>query len=75
MMPVRLYRTTTGAFVEGDGGFHALPDEWDALVNRDDLAGYLDRQCITENRAPQLEGNPIRASVPSPSGGVASSAS
>jgi len=57
MMPLRLYRTTTGAFVERDGGFHALPDEWDALVNRDDLAGYLERQCIPGNRLPHLDGS------------------
>lgn len=59
MMPLRLYRTTTGAFVERDGGFHALPDEWDALVNRDDLAGYLDRHCTPGNRVPHHDGQVV----------------
>ena len=38
---MRLYLTHAGAALELDGRFMMLPDAWDALVNRDDLAGYL----------------------------------
>jgi 2-dehydro-3-deoxy-D-arabinonate dehydratase len=38
---MKLHRSTTGVVLETDGAFTALPDEWDELVNRDDLQGYL----------------------------------
>jgi len=36
-----LYRTTEGAFVEHEGRFARLDEEWDAIFNRRDLAAYL----------------------------------
>jgi 2-dehydro-3-deoxy-D-arabinonate dehydratase len=37
-----LYRTTEGPILQAGGNFHSLPDsDWNALFNRDDLAGYL----------------------------------
>jgi 2-dehydro-3-deoxy-D-arabinonate dehydratase len=39
---VKIYRTTAGAVLEQAGKFYALPDEsWDALLNRENLFGYL----------------------------------
>lgn len=39
-----LYRTTDGAFVEHEGRFTPLDDEWDAIFNRRGLAAYLGRR-------------------------------
>lgn len=36
-----LYRTPLGPVVEQEGVFTLLSDEWDALINRDDLPAYL----------------------------------
>lgn len=42
---MHLYRTTEGIFVAQNGTWHRLPDaDWDALINREDLAGYLASQ-------------------------------
>jgi 2-dehydro-3-deoxy-D-arabinonate dehydratase len=38
---MRLYRLEHGVLLERDGTFLTLDEQWDALVNRDDLAGYL----------------------------------
>jgi 2-dehydro-3-deoxy-D-arabinonate dehydratase len=38
-----LYRTTQGGVVESGGRCHAVPGEWDALFNRDDLTAFLRR--------------------------------
>ncbi len=39
---VKLYRTTCGPILEADGKFHRLPEnDWDTLVNRDDLFEHL----------------------------------
>ena len=40
---MRLYRLENGVFLERDGTSLRLDSDWDALVNRDDLAGYLRR--------------------------------
>jgi 2-dehydro-3-deoxy-D-arabinonate dehydratase len=38
---MRLYRLEHGVLLERDGTSLLLDDSWDALVNREDLAGYL----------------------------------
>jgi 2-dehydro-3-deoxy-D-arabinonate dehydratase len=38
---MRLYRTARGAVLEAERRFYPLPDDWDALVNHEDLAGRL----------------------------------
>jgi 2-dehydro-3-deoxy-D-arabinonate dehydratase len=38
---MRLYRLETGVLLERDGTFATLDERWDALINRDDLVGYL----------------------------------
>ena len=38
---MRLYRLENRVLLERDGTFVTLDEPWDALVNRDDLAGYL----------------------------------
>jgi 2-dehydro-3-deoxy-D-arabinonate dehydratase len=40
---MRLYRLEHAVLLERDGTFVTLEEGWDALVNRDDLAGYLRR--------------------------------
>lgn len=43
--PMHLYRTTEGIFVSKNGTWHRLPDNnWDALINRDNLAIHLAAQ-------------------------------
>jgi 2-dehydro-3-deoxy-D-arabinonate dehydratase len=41
MTQLKLYRTAAGAVLESGAARHALPDPWDALVNRDNLHAYL----------------------------------
>jgi 2-dehydro-3-deoxy-D-arabinonate dehydratase len=41
MTELKLYRTAAGAVLESGDVRHALPDPWDALVNREDLHAYL----------------------------------
>ena len=38
---MKLYRTTSGVFVERDGNFFSIPDAFDALLAHADLSGYL----------------------------------
>ena len=38
---LRIQRLAAGVLLERDGAAVVLPDEWDALINRDDLAAYL----------------------------------
>ena len=38
---MKLYQTSEGAFVEREDGVFRFEDEWDALINRDDLVPYL----------------------------------
>jgi 2-dehydro-3-deoxy-D-arabinonate dehydratase len=38
---LKLYRTAIGPVVERNEAFVRLPDDWDTLVNRDDLLAYL----------------------------------
>lgn len=41
---MKLCKTTFGAVLENDGRFyHLIGEDWDALINHDDLAGYLQR--------------------------------
>jgi 2-dehydro-3-deoxy-D-arabinonate dehydratase len=38
---MRVYRTARGTIAEQDGTFHRLALDWDTLINRADLHGYL----------------------------------
>jgi 2-dehydro-3-deoxy-D-arabinonate dehydratase len=38
---VKLYRTHDAVILESDGTFFRLPEDWDTLINREDLHGYL----------------------------------
>ena len=40
---MRLYRLENGVLLDREGTWLRLDDEWDAVVNRDDLAGHLRR--------------------------------
>ena len=52
---MKLYKTKRGAVVESEDSFRFLAGEndWDALVNRDDLRGHL--QELTESNEPSEE--------------------
>jgi len=48
---MKLYKTTTGPVVEADGRYFALPAmNWDELLNRDALRGYLADAVRTSGR-------------------------
>ena len=38
---MKLYKTTRGPVVEDSGLFYQAPDDWDMLINRDDLENVL----------------------------------
>ena len=38
---MKLHHTTNGVVLEAGDAFFALPDEWDSLIDREDLLGYL----------------------------------
>ena len=48
---MKLHRTDAGVFVERDGRFFPLPEEWDALINHRDLAGHLRAAAAGDGRA------------------------
>ena len=50
---MKLYRTTNGPMVERNDRYYSLGSEWDALINRSDLLGYLNAQI-----KPELETQP-----------------
>jgi hypothetical protein len=60
---MKLYRTKAGAVVENNQRFVALTDDWDALVNHDDLHEYLSRT-VASGRAT----NTLEASILAPIG-------
>ena len=54
---MRLYRLESRVLLERDGMSLTLDEEWDALLNRDDLAGYLRRvtgQAATADGGPRV---------------------
>ena len=54
---MRLYRLESRVLLERDGMWLTLDEEWDALLNRDDLAGYLRRvtgQAATADGGPRV---------------------
>src|SRR6185369_8128304 len=48
---MRLYRTARGPVVEHDGVHHRVGEEWDALLNAEDLRATLEAAC----RGPAVE--------------------
>jgi 2-dehydro-3-deoxy-D-arabinonate dehydratase len=52
---MRLYRTPSTVLLENDGVFYRLPDPWDALIDRDDLHGYLRFRTGDEGGTTDLE--------------------
>jgi 2-dehydro-3-deoxy-D-arabinonate dehydratase len=53
-MTMKLYRTTRGVVVEERGAFVLLNDDWDSLVNHEDLSGHLTRACKSSDRVERL---------------------
>jgi 2-dehydro-3-deoxy-D-arabinonate dehydratase len=58
---MKLYRTRSGAVVEENGAFAALPDDWDALIARADLVTYLAQSLA---RFPRLTTSPTDVLAP-----------
>ena len=56
---MKLYRTARGAVVEVDGVYHALPLDWDALINHRDLPGYLRLATRRASGERQLNDRPL----------------
>ena len=52
---MKLHRTDGGAVAEDGGAFFPLPDDWDALLCRDDLAAHLRAACAGARGGPRLE--------------------
>lgn len=47
---MKLYKITKGVLLEYNDSAYIIDDEWDSLINRDDLAAYL--QLISEDTTP-----------------------
>ncbi|MEZ2339014.1 fumarylacetoacetate hydrolase family protein [Mucilaginibacter sp. RCC_168] len=47
---MKLYKITKGILLEHNNSAYIIDDEWDSLINRDDLAGYL--QLISTDTTP-----------------------
>lgn len=56
---MKLYRTSTGCVVEKDLVYYSLPDSWDQLVTREDLAEYLNASAKAK-----LSGNSLALLAP-----------
>ncbi len=41
---MKLYKTTIGILLQNNTGVYIIPEDWDILVNRKDLYGYLSKQ-------------------------------
>src|SRR5207249_11105577 len=41
---MKLYKTTKGILLQSDSNIYLFHEEWDALINRDNLFGYLSLQ-------------------------------
>ncbi|MFL6335560.1 MAG: fumarylacetoacetate hydrolase family protein [Pyrinomonadaceae bacterium] len=50
---MKLYRVDEGVIVEDSGGAYLCEDEWDELLNRDDLFGYL-KTLLDESELPTV---------------------
>lgn len=53
---MKLYRTSNGAVVERKNSFFSVEDDWDALINHEDLSGHLARACESGRAASQIDG-------------------
>ena len=56
---MKLYRTSGGAVLEMNGGYHRVDEPWDALVNHDDLARHLRAVAASGTPAPRLDATPL----------------
>ena len=52
---MKLYKTTRGILLETQGDFFVIDEQWDALVNRDGLEGYLKSRVGGLQKLPQVE--------------------
>jgi len=48
---MKLHRTTLGVFVESNGRFHSLTEDWNTLINHADLLGHLRAATATTGSA------------------------
>ena len=59
---MKLYRTKAGAVVERDERFVALSEDWDTLINHEDLHAHLTRT-FASGRSTDALGVPILAPI------------
>jgi 2-dehydro-3-deoxy-D-arabinonate dehydratase len=59
---MKLYRTAPGVVVESDGRFVALSDDWDALINHEELHEYLSRAFLSGRSTAAIDA-PILAPI------------
>lgn len=52
---MKLYRTDRGVVAERDWRFFSVPDEWDALIDRDDLLAHVERTIAGQAAMPRID--------------------
>ena len=52
---MKLYRTARGPVLEVESNHFLLPDDWDALINREDLPGYLRAAAKNSDAVAQMD--------------------
>jgi len=63
---VKLYRTNKGQYVEAEGLYYSVSDlSWDALLNHDDLHGYLETVVGNNNPAKDFAETKLEAPIQS----------
>src|SRR4249919_777741 len=55
---MKLFKTSKGIILQKHENY-LLPDDWDELINRDDLFQYLSQRTKNENRIDRNEANSI----------------
>src|SRR5690606_33547514 len=52
---MKLYKTTKGNLLHVENAYYALGKDWDELINRDDLHGYLQGQLTSLDKVEEQE--------------------
>jgi 2-dehydro-3-deoxy-D-arabinonate dehydratase len=61
---MKLYRTRTGPVVEDGGALFQLAEDWDALINQDDLLEHLRRAVPDRGRSRRIAQLPVEILAP-----------
>lgn len=52
---MKLYKTTQGNLLHAENAYYAIGEDWDELINRDDLHGYLQSQLTSLDKVEDQE--------------------